>query len=133
MSRWFALLGLLSASCSEAPKAAVEPEATEGRLLLEINHPTAPDVPCREHAEGICRDLSHWVLSVSGVPCRDLEEAGRRVKVEADRHLYPPDPKISELRVTILADAKTPYPLPQKAMNLCAKLGVYRIEVKARP
>ena len=41
---------------------------------------------------------------------------------------------MSELKVQIRADASAPYGLAQRAMNTCAKAGIYKVEVgAARP
>src|SRR5436189_297662 len=61
---------------------------------------------------------------------------GGYLKKEADasRGLDPKNPQVSELKVQIRADLSAPYGLAQRAMNTCAKAGIYKVEVGvARP
>lgn len=126
------LLGCLLLSCSHPPAPA--PEEDRKRLTLEIAHPA--DSPCALFDRGeICRDESHWRLILLGQAYREWEGARPVLQGRADefRGRDPGNPQVSDLAVRILSDAQTPYPLPQRAMNLCAKCGVYKIIVGNRP
>lgn len=109
----------------------VPPEVHEGRLTINAHH--RPDVRCTAESPVPCRDTSHWRLAVKGRDCSDpadlaavlRDESGPTRRVDAEGR------PISDLKVMIRADASAPYALAQRAMNVCAEQGVYRIEVGA--
>jgi len=113
--------------------AAVQdpPGAPQDRLTINAHH--RPDLRCSAASPVPCRDASHWRLSVKGKDCTDpaaLAAVLREGSGSARRSDAAGRP-VSDLRVMIRADASAPYALAQRAMNVCAEQGVYRIEVGA--
>ena len=81
-------------------------------------------------------DDAHWRTGIKGKDYSEPEKLGGYLKKEADatRGLDPKNPQVSELKVMIRADRSAPYGLAQRAMNTCAKAGIYKVEVgAARP
>ena len=105
------------------------------RLTINVYH--GYDVKCAAYkAESVCREEAHWRVGIKGRDYTDPEKLGGMLKKEADlqRGQDPKNPQISERRVMIRADDTSPYGLAQRAMNTCAKAGIYKIEVgAARP
>jgi len=84
----------------------------------------------------VCRDDAHWRTGIKGKDYSEPEKLGGYLKKEADatRGQDPKNPQVSELKVMIRADQSAPYGLAQRAMNTCAKAGIYKVEVgAARP
>jgi biopolymer transport protein ExbD len=81
----------------------------------------------------VCRDDAHWRTGIKGKDYSEPEKLGGYLKKEADatRGTDPKNPQVSELKVQIRADASAPYGLAQRAMNTCAKAGIYKVEVGA--
>ena len=105
------------------PKAA---QATRdpGTDRLTINAHHADRVACAAYkANKICRVEAHWRLAFRGEDCT---EPGKLTSALARTS----DPGVDR-RVMIRADAGAPFGLPQRAMNVCAKEGITKIEVGA--
>jgi len=109
----------------------VPPEHQEGRLTINAHHRT--DVRCAADSPVPCRDASHWRLAVKGKDCSDPADLAAVLRDESGstRRVDAAGRPVSDLKVMIRADASAPYALAQRAMNVCAEQGVYRIEVGA--
>ncbi len=110
-------------------------EKDKNRLTINVYH--RYEVKCQPYLKGqVCRDDAHWRVGIRGKDYSEPEKLGGYLKKEADatRGLDPKNPQVSELKVMIRADASAPYGLAQRAMNTCAKSGIYKVEVgAARP
>ncbi|HZF00180.1 MAG TPA: biopolymer transporter ExbD [Planctomycetota bacterium] len=107
-------------------------EKDKNRLTINVYH--RYEVKCQAYAKGgVCRDDAHWRTGIKGKDYSEPEKLGGYLKKEADatRGLDPKNPQVSELKVMIRADASAPYGLAQRAMNTCAKAGIYKVEVGA--
>jgi biopolymer transport protein ExbD len=107
-------------------------EKETDRLTINIYH--LYEVNCGNNKEGrVCREERHWRVGIKGRDFTDPEKLGQMLKKEADRTRGrdPKNPTVSECKVQIRADASSPYGLAQKAMNVCAHAGIYKIEVGA--
>jgi biopolymer transport protein ExbD len=123
------------------PKAASVKEDKESkdgkidRITLNVYH--QPDIKCAVYSkQQVCREDRHWRVGMRGRDFTDPEMLGGMLKKEADlaRGADPKMPQVSDRKVMIRADGKSPYGLSQRAMNVCAKVGIYKIEVgAARP
>jgi len=116
--------------------AAVQepPQAQEGRLTINAHHRS--DARCAADSPAPCREPAHWRLAVKGKDCTDPADLAELLRENsgAARRVDAAGRPISDLKVMIRADAAAPYGLAQRAMNVCAEQGVYRIEVgAARP
>jgi biopolymer transport protein ExbD len=101
-----------------------------GRVTLNVFHDDK--VTCEPYGKGkVCREEVHWKVGIKGRDCTDLGKLAAILKKEAATELDSQDPPISERTVMIRADAAAPYGLAQRAMNACAKAGIYRVEVGA--
>jgi biopolymer transport protein ExbD len=94
----------------------------ESRLTINAHH--ADQTVCETYkASKVCRVESHWKITFRGEDCTEpaqLASALNRASTAgADR------------RVMIRADAGAPFALPQRAMNVCAREGIFKIEVGA--
>jgi biopolymer transport protein ExbD len=110
----------------EAVKLPKAVQATEdkGRDRLTINAHHATSSGCTSFlSTGRCDVQAHWRITFRGEDCTDPGELAtalaRTSRLGAER------------RVMIRADARAPFGLPQRAMNVCAKEGIHRIEVGA--
>jgi biopolymer transport protein ExbD len=105
------------------------------RLTINVFH--RPEIRCGEFkSERVCRDDSHWRVGIKGRDYSEPEKLQGFLKKEADasRGQDKNNPQISERKVMIRADKTAPYGLAQRAMNVCAKAGIYKVEVgAARP
>jgi biopolymer transport protein ExbD len=115
-------------------------EKDKNKLTINVYH--RYEVKCPSYGEGagntvkVCRDDAHWRTGIKGKDYSEPEKLGGYLKKEADatRGLDPKNPQVSELKVMIRADQSAPYGLAQRAMNTCAKAGIYKMEVgAARP
>ncbi len=73
-------------------------------------------------------------MGVKGVDFTDMDKLYAFLDKEAAigrKGTDPKAPKVSERKVMIRADGSAPYAMPQKAMNVCAKAGMYKIDVGA--
>lgn len=99
----------------------------EGRLTINAHH--RDKVPCTVYSsKEICRSAGHWELAFRGKDCTDEDVLTRELKntvtgIQED--------VLPNRRVMIRADAGAPFGLAQKAMNVCARNGIYKIEVGA--
>jgi biopolymer transport protein ExbD len=117
-----------------ANSAEKEPVRTppETRVTINAHHPI--DAACPDYgSKRTCRNNAHWKLAIQGkdVTERDALAAALEVETAGTRHLDAQGRSISDRRVMIRADASAPYALAQRAMNVCAEQGIYRIEVGA--
>ena len=107
-------------------------EKDKGRLTINVYH--RYEVKCQAYIKNqVCRDDSHWRTGIKGKDYSEPEKLGGYLKKEADatRGGDPKNPQVSELKVMIRADQSAPYGLAQRAMNTCAKAGIYKVEVGA--
>ena len=101
------------------------------RLTINVYH--RPELKCPSYNKGaVCREEAHWRVGLKGRDYSDPERLELMLKKEAgttggDLNT----PKISERKVMIRADASAPYGLAQRSMNVCAKAGIYKVEVGA--
>ena len=120
------------------PKAStVKEDKEDGKDRLTLNVYHSPGINCKVYDnKQVCREDRHWRVGMKGRDFTDPEKLGGMLKKEADqaRGTDPKNPQASDRKVMIRADGKSPYGLAQKAMNVCAKVGIYKIEVgAARP
>ena len=105
------------------------------RVTLNVYH--LPQVKCTNYSKGqVCREDAHWRVGMKGKDFTNPEGLGGMLRKEADqaRGKDPKNPTVSERKVMIRADGKSPFGMAQGAMNVCAKVGIYKIEVgAARP
>jgi len=110
-------------------------KAGNERLTVNIYH--IYEVKCQAFEKAqVCREDRHWRVGVKGRDFTDPEKLGTMLKKEADtmRGRDPKNPHVSDRKVMIRADASAPYGLAQRSMNVCAKVGIFKIEVgAARP
>jgi len=115
-------------------------EKDKNKLTINVYH--RYEVTCASYGEAkggairVCRDDAHWRTGIKGKDYSEPEKLGGYLKKEADatRGQDPKNPQVSELKVMIRADKSAPYGLAQRAMNTCAKAGIYKVEVgAARP
>jgi len=110
-------------------------EKDKNKLTVNVYH--RYEVKCQFYEKNqVCRDDAHWRTGIKGKDYSEPEKLGGYLKKEADasRGLDPKNPQVSELKVQIRADMSAPYGLAQRAMNTCAKAGIYKVEVGvARP
>ena len=110
-------------------------EKDKNKLTINVYH--RYEVKCQAYLKGaVCRDDAHWRTGIKGKDYSEPEKLGGYLKKEADatRGQDPKNRQVSELKVQIRADASAPYGLAQRAMNTCAKAGIYKVEVgAARP
>jgi len=110
-------------------------EKDKNKLTINVYHKY--EVKCQAYLKGaVCRDDAHWRTGIKGKDYSEPEKLGGYLKKEADatRGTDPKNPQVSELKVMIRADQSAPYGLAQRAMNTCAKAGIYKVEVgAARP
>jgi biopolymer transport protein ExbD len=98
----------------------------EGRLTINANH--KEQVACPEYkGKMICRNEGHWEIAFRGRNCTEPEALAKALKETATVEGL----ALADRRVMIRADAGAPYALPQRAMNVCAQQGIFRIEVGA--
>jgi len=118
------------------PKAdqAKKDEQTTKDDRLTINAHHRNEVTCASYgSQKVCRDEAHWKLGIKGKDCTDPKTlAAVLVKDSAAWRQPSADGRaLSERRVMIRADGSAPFALAQRAMNVCAEQGIYRIEVGA--
>jgi len=117
-------------------KSVKEDKASKGgsdreRLTLNVFH--RYEVKCVSYSKGaVCRDDTHWRVGIKGKDYSEPEKLFNFLKKEADAmRTDKNNPQISERKVMIRADASAPYGLAQRSMNVCAKAGIYKVEVGA--
>jgi len=110
------------------------PEAGE-RLTINIYHLLPSQRICQAYEDGaICREESHWRIGIRGTDYIDMEKLLGALDREAAfgrNGTDPRSPRLSERKVMIRADGAAPYGMPQKVMNVCARVGMYMIDVGA--
>jgi len=114
-------------------------DATGERLTINVYHVTqlggksVLSCPVYERHD-VCREESHWRIGIKGRDYVDMNLFQAFLEKEAAPFRQNKDPNnknISERKVMIRADASAPFGLPQKAMNVCARVGMYKIDVGA--
>jgi len=117
----------------QLPRAdQITKDAKEDRLVINAHHRT--DAGCSAFSRrDTCRDNTHWKIAVKAKDCTDPADLAATLQLEtaAYRRLDPSGRSISDRTVMIRADASAPYALAQRAMNVCAEQGIYRIQVGA--
>ena len=101
------------------------------RLTINVYH--RAELKCGNYNKGaVCREENHWRVGLKGKDYTDPEKMLNMLKREAGTTGGDiTTPKISERKVMIRADASAPYGLAQRSMNVCAKAGIYKVEVGA--
>jgi biopolymer transport protein ExbD len=98
----------------------------ERRLTINANH--KEQVTCADYrTKRICRDEAHWEIAFRGKNCTEPSVLAKALSDTQAAELGP----LAERRVMIRADAGAPFGLAQRAMNVCAQLGIFKIEVGA--
>ena len=96
----------------------------EGRLTINANH--KEQVTCSDYRNrSVCRDDDHWEIAFRGRNCTDPEVLAKALS-DLER-----EGALSERRVMIRADAGAPFGLAQRAMNVCASKGIFKLEMGA--
>ena len=112
-------------------------ERTSDRLTINIYHVYEKETPCPAYKKGeICREEKHWRIAIKGVDYTNSEELLKRLQLEAqDYRADPNNPKSPcERPVQVRADRQAPYSEVQKAIAMCARAMIYKIECgEARP
>ena len=112
-------------------------EEEEQRLTVNIYHKYSTEVKCdafnARDKGAVCRDEKHWLTGIKGTDYTDVAVLEKRLTAEAkaSKGKDPKNPHVSERKVMIRCDSVAPYGLAQKAMNVCAKVGIYKIDVGA--
>jgi biopolymer transport protein ExbD len=108
------------------------------RLTINVYHLPQKLAECAVYwntkTPGVCREERHWRMGVKGTDYTDMDKLYAFLDKEAAigrKGTDPKAPKVSERKVMIRADGAAPYSMPQKAMNVCAKAGMYKIDVGA--
>jgi len=105
------------------------------RLTINVYHLLGQQLKCDVYEKGgICREEKHWRMGVKGTDYTDMDKLFAFLDKEAAlgrKGTDPKAPRVSERKVMIRADGSAPYGMPQKAMNVCAKAGMYKIDVGA--
>jgi biopolymer transport protein ExbD len=119
-------------SLPKADNANVPPHGTDlGTLTINAYH-TGHNCDVYNHRQ-TCRTTGHWQIAIKG---KDVTEPAAlalalQTETSATRHVDAAGRSISDRKVMIRSDASAPYGLAQRAMNVCAEQGIYRIEVGA--
>jgi biopolymer transport protein ExbD len=96
----------------------------ERRLTINANH--KEQVTCSEYMyKNICRDEAHWEIAFRGKNCTDPAVLAKALS-DVER-----EGTLSERRVMIRVDAGAPFGLAQRAMNVCASKGIFKLEMGA--
>ena len=108
-----------------ASSAIIDKQAEKDRrLTINANH--KDQVTCQEYRNRkVCRDEAHWEIVFRGRNCTDPNVLGQAL-VDAER-----SGSLTEQRVMIRADAGAPFGLAQRAMNVCASKGIFKLEMGA--
>ena len=107
------------------------------RLTINVYHIAQQAADCAVYwgkNQGVCREERHWRMGVKGTDYTDMEKLFAFLDKEAAigrKGTDPKAPRVSERKVMIRADGAAPYGMPQKAMNVCARAGMYKIDVGA--
>jgi len=120
-------------SLPKADQVKVDPkEKTDDRLTINAHHRL--DVSCGPYSHReVCRQNDHWKLAIKGQDCTEPQKLAAVLDTEtaSSRKADAQGRTVSDRRVMIRSDASAPYALAQRAMNVCAAQGIYRIEVGA--
>ena len=118
------------------PKAAQakkeNPNGSDHRLTINAYH---SETICSSYAsQRVCRTDGHWKLALRGKDCTEpaaLASALEKSTLWSVGLRTCEAGPLSDRRVMIRADAGAPFGLAQRAMNVCASKGIYKIEVGA--
>jgi len=120
-------------SLPKADQAGIDPNpGPDNRLTINAHHRL--DVSCRPYShQEVCRQNDHWKLAIKGQDCTEPQKLAAVLQQEtaSSRKADVQGRTVSDRRVMIRSDASAPYALAQRAMNVCAEQGIYRIEVGA--
>jgi biopolymer transport protein ExbD len=95
------------------------------RLTINAYH---SDAVCSSYSnQRVCRTDGHWKLALRGKDCTEPAALASALEKNTPADAGP----LTERRVMIRADAGAPYGLAQRAMNVCASKGIYKVEVGA--
>ena len=115
------------------PKSAQAVEdKQDDRLTINAHHRS--DAVCAAYGRReTCRDAAHWKIAIKGKDCTDPAKLAAELQKEtaASRKIDANGRSLSDRKVMIRSDGAAPYALAQRAMNVCAEQGIYRIEVGA--
>jgi len=129
------LVRLPVADVVKEDKPETETEKAGERLTINIYHVLPDQTPCKLYdTNEICREERHWRIGIKGTDYVDMEKLFALLDKEAAigrKGTDPKAPRVSERKVMIRADGSAPYGMPQKAMNVCARAGMYKIDVGA--
>jgi biopolymer transport protein ExbD len=136
---------LPTATSARAEELVMEDHPLVLNVHHEAEHCGAYDVS--EGHEALCPDPSHWFIGIKGIDFGDAKIDGKcegptelaarlagEVRDDRERRNEPaPDPRkpSSELKVMVRADRAALYKFVQRAMNSCAEVGIYKIEIGA--
>jgi biopolymer transport protein ExbD len=102
------------------------------RITVNIYHASEQDgVKCANYGpDKVCSEEAHWRIGVRG---KDYgpEAIKELLQKQAELDPDPQDPKLSQRKVMIRADASALYGYVQKVMNACAEVGLYKVEIGA--
>lgn len=99
----------------------------EARLTINAHH--REKIPCPVYgARQICRTEAHWEIAFRGKDCTEADTLSHEIQGTATNL---PGDLLADKRVMIRADAGAPFGLAQRAMNVCARNGIYKVEVGA--
>ncbi len=102
------------------------PEANAKSLTINAHH--RDDLRCSTYqGQRVCRVDGHWRLALRGKDCTEPAD----LALALEKNTPPEAGPLSDRRVMIRADAGAPFGLAQRAMNVCASKGIYKIEVGA--
>lgn len=122
---------------ADQAKEQTKEKGEEGTVTVNVYHrQPSHGFSCPVHEnKGICRDESHWLVSIHG---RDytLDTVGSRLELEAKEELEegptgaggkPFSKRIMHIR----ADAKAPFGYVQRVIEAASFQGIYKIEIAA--
>lgn len=100
------------------------------RVNVNVFHDVA-ECPNYKGGDGICVEESHWQIGIHGVAYTpDTLKPFMQQEADLDRN-DANNLAISGRRVMIRADAAALYGYVQKVMNVCAEVGIYKVEIGA--
>jgi len=116
----------------QLPKAdQVDVDRPEDRLMINAHHPGRG---CEAYDRRLtCRETGHWKIAIKGNDVTEPAALALALQREtaASRHVDAQGRSLTDRKVMIRSDGAAPYALAQRAMNVCAEQGIYRLEVGA--
>jgi biopolymer transport protein ExbD len=107
------------------------------RTTVNLHHLEEGEIQCAAFAaKKLCREESHWAVSIRGKPFPDWAQLRtffeERAKAEMEEHVDPiAGQKLSGHSVIIRADQWAPYGFVQKIITTAGAAGLYKVEVAA--